>query len=64
MFRDYIKQLQLSTEDVAVKIRSLFQEIGTSNEPVRTSYYVRYVHLLCYEPGMQYDPRECLLHNH
>lgn len=64
MFRDYIKQLQLSTEEVAVKIRSLFQEIGISNEPVRTSYYVRYVHLLCYEPGMQYDPRECLLHNH
>ena len=32
-----------------------------ASEPVRTSNYVRYVGLLRYEPGMQYDAYECLL---
>ena len=32
-----------------------------ANEPVRTSNYVRYVGLLRYELGMQYDAHECLL---
>ena len=35
-----------------MKIRKLFREIETSNEPVRTQYY---------EPGMQYDACKCLL---
>ena len=41
-----------------MKIRKLFREIETSNEPVRTSNYVR---KLNYEPGMQYDAHECFL---
>ena len=44
-----------------MKIRKLFREIGTSNEPVRTSNYVRYLSLQGYELGMQYDAHECLL---
>ena len=64
MLTDNIKHLQPSMEGVAMKIRSLFEEIRTSNEPVRTSYYVRYLNLLGYEPEIQCGPYECLLHNH
>ena len=45
----------------AMKIRKLFREIETSNEPVRTSNYVRYLSQQGYEPGMQYGAHECLL---
>ena len=38
-----------------MKSRKLFREIETSNEPVKTSYYVRYLSLQGYDPGMQYD---------
>ena len=44
-----------------MKIRKLFRVIGTSNEPVRTSNYVRSSSLQGYECGMQYDAHECLL---
>ena len=44
-----------------MKIKNLFNEIETSSEPVRTSYYVRYLGLNHHEPGMQYDAHECLL---
>ena len=42
-------------------IRKLLREIQTSNKPVRTSSYVRYLSLQGYEPGMQYNAHECLL---
>ena len=38
-----------------MKIRKLFREIETSNEPMRTSNYERCLSLHGYEPGMQYD---------
>ena len=44
-----------------MKIKSLFSEIETSREPVRTSNYVRYLGRQHYEPRMQYDAHECLL---
>ena len=44
-----------------MKIGKFFREIETSNEPVRTSDYVRYLSLQGQEPGMQYDVHECLL---
>ena len=60
LFRDYINQLQ-RVEGVAMQIENLFREIETSKEPVRTSHYERYLNLLGYEPGMQYDAHERLL---
>ena len=42
-----------------MKIKTLFSEIETSSEPVRTSYYVRCLALQHYEPGMQYDTVAC-----
>ena len=60
LLRDYVNQLQLA-EGVAMQIKNLFREIETSKEPVRTSHYVRYLNLLGYESGMQYDVHECLL---
>ena len=44
-----------------MKIRKHYSEIETTNEPVRTSIYVRYLGLQCHEPGMQYNAHECLL---
>ena len=44
-----------------MKIRKLFREIETSNEPMRTLNYAKYLSLQGYEPGMQYDNHECLL---
>ena len=44
-----------------MQIKNLFRKIETSNKSVRTSQYVRYLNLLGYEPGMQYDAHECLL---
>ena len=60
VFRDYINKLQPSVKGVAMKIKTLFSEIETSSEPVRTSNYVRYLCLQHCEPGMQYDAHECL----
>ena len=60
LLRDYVNQLQ-PDEGVAMQIKNLFREIETSKEPVRTSHYVRYLNLLGYESGMQYDVHECLL---
>ena len=60
LFRDCTNQLQ-PAEGVAMQIKDRFREIETSKEPVRTSHYVRYLNLLGYEPGMQYDAHECLL---
>ena len=57
---DCINQLK-SAEGVAMQIKNLFREIETSKESVRTSQYVRYLNLLGYESGMQYDAHECLL---
>ena len=62
LFRDHIKKLGSPVKGVAMKIRKLFREIETSHEPVRTSNYMRYLSLQGYEPGMQYDAHECLLH--
>ena len=61
LFRDYMKTLGPSVKGVAMKIRKLFKEIEISNQPVRTSNYVRYLSLQGYEPGIQYDAHECLL---
>ena len=61
LFRDYMKKLGPPVKGVAMKIRKLFRKIETSNQPVRTSKYVRYLNLQGYEPGMQYDSHECLL---
>ena len=61
VFRDYINKLRPPVKGVAMKIETLFSEIETASEPVRTSNYVRYLGLQHYEPGMQYDAHECLL---
>ena len=60
LFRDYINQLE-PVEGVAMQIKNLFREIETSKDPVRTSCYVRYLNLLTYEPGIQYNAHEYLL---
>ena len=60
LFREYINQLQ-PVEGVAMQNKNLFREIETSKEPLRTSHYVRYLNLLGYETGMQYDVHECLI---
>ena len=52
VFRDYINKLWPPVNRVAMKIKNLFSEIETSSEPVRTSYYVRYLGLNHHEPGM------------
>ena len=44
-----------------MKIKTLFTEIETSSESMRTSNYVSCLGLQHYEPGMQYDAHECLL---
>ena len=59
--RDYVNKLGPPVKGVVMKIRKLFREIETSNQPVRTSNYVRYLSLQGYECGMQYDGHECLL---
>ena len=61
LFKDYMNKLGSLVKGVAMKIRKHFRVIETSNEPVRTSNYVRYLSLKGYEPGMQYDAHECLL---
>ena len=43
-----------------MKIKELFNEMASSNEPVRRSNYVRYLGLEHYEPGKQHT-HECLL---
>ena len=48
-----MNKLGPSVKRVAMKIKTLFREIETSNETVRTSSYVRYLSLQVYEPGMQ-----------
>ena len=48
-------------KEVAMKISKPFSEIETSDEPVRTSNYLRYLGLHLDEPWMQYDAYECLL---
>ena len=55
LFRDHMNKLAPPVKGVAMKIRKLFREIEISNEPLRTSNYVRCLSLQGYEPGMQYD---------
>ena len=43
-----------------MKIRKFSREIETSNEPVRTSNYVKHLSLKGYEPEMQYDAHDLL----
>ena len=43
-----------------MKIRKFSREIETSNEPVRTSDYVKYLSLQGYEPEMQYHAHDLL----
>ena len=45
LFRNYMNKLRPPVKGVAMKIRKLFREIETSNEPVRRSNYVRYLSL-------------------
>ena len=54
LFRIYINKLRPPIKGVVMKIE-------TSNEPVMTSNYVRYLSLQSYETGMQHDAHECLL---
>ena len=61
MFRDYVNKLRPLVKGLAMKIRKLFSERASSNEPARTSNYVRYLGLQRYGPGMQYDVHEWLL---
>ena len=61
-FRDYILSLLLFTDNPpVVSIKNLFREIGSSNNPVRTSEYLKHLELLDYKSGTQYDAHECLL---
>ena len=56
-----MNKLRPPVKGVAVKIRKLFREIETSNEPSRTSNYVMCLSQQGYEPGMLNDAHECLL---
>ena len=58
LFTDYMNELGRPVEGVAMKIRDLFREIETSNEPVKTSNDMRYLSLQSYEPGMQYNAHD------
>ena len=42
LFRDYVNKLGPPVKGVAMKMRKLFREIETSNQPLRTSDYVKY----------------------
>ena len=61
VFRDYVKNYDHLSKGVAMKIRKLFSEIETSNEPARTYNHVRYLGIQNHETGMKYDAHECLL---
>ena len=60
-FRDCINKLQPPFKGAAMKIKKHFSEIANSSELVKTFYYVRYLGVQHYEPGIQCHPRECLL---
>ena len=60
LIRDYINKLRPPVKGVAMKIRKFSREIETSNEPVRTSNYVKHLSLQGYEPEMQYDAHDLL----
>ena len=60
VFRDYIKKFQSPAKGVSLKIRKLFMEIETLNDPLRTSNHVRYLNLQRCEPGIYYDAHESL----
>ena len=57
LFRDYINQLQRAEGELC-KLKILLE---TSKERVKTFHYVRYLNLIDYKSGMQYDAHECLL---
>ena len=60
-FREYVLQLILLRDNPPVlAIKNLFQQIGSSNEPVKTSLYVQNLELPDYTFKMQYDAHECL----
>ena len=56
-----MNKLRPPVKGVAVKIRKLFREIETSNEPLRSPNYVMCLSQQGYEPGMLNDAHECLL---
>ena len=62
VFRYYIYKLLAPVIGVAARIRKILSELETSNEPVRTFYYVRHLGLQRYERGMKSDTLEWLLH--
>ena len=53
-FKEFIQQLS-ATNAVISEIKNLFQEIKSSNVPVRTSDYVHNLGLRDYSLGIQYD---------
>ena len=61
-FRDYVLKLLLFRDNPpAVSITNLFREIASTNNPIRTSEYLKHLELLDYTSGTQYDAHECLL---
>ena len=56
-----MNKLRPPVKGVAVKIRKLFREIETSNEPLRSSNYEMCLSQQGYEPGMLNDAHEYLL---
>ena len=58
-FRDFLQGLTLGYEAV-IAIKEMFEEISTSNEPVRTSKYVQDLGLTEYRFHEQYDAHECI----
>ena len=61
MFRNHIQQISSSTS-IQTGIKNLFQDIENSNEPVKTSKYVRNLGIRNYRYRTQHDAQECLIH--
>ena len=61
LFREYIRKIQPSIKGVAMKIRKLFREVETSDEPVKDIKLCEVFKYTSLWTGMKYDAHECLL---
>ena len=60
-FREHIHQLN-TIDPIVLTIKNLFNQIECSNTSIETYLYVQSLELPHYQPGVQFDAHECLLH--
>ena len=63
-FREHICQLN-TIDPIVLTIKNLFRQIECSNHSntsIETYLYVQSLELLDYQPGLQFDAHECLIH--